>query len=126
MSQYGRHYTREEANALLPQIRRWLTQMLSLREEQNRYGKRISGLLAQGHDLGGESVNRLVTALGRFNQVLREFQSREIQIKDLGRGLIDFPSIIGGREVFLCWEQGEEMVEFWHEIEGGFAGRERL
>ena len=58
--------------------------------------------------------------------VLQEFAQREIQVKDLDRGLIDFPAIIGGREVFLCWEQDEDDVEFWHDLNSGYAGRERL
>jgi hypothetical protein len=47
-------------------------------------------------------------------------------LKDLERGLIDFPAIIGGKEVFLCWEQDEEDIEFWHDLDAGYAGRERL
>ena len=57
---------------------------------------------------------------------LAEFQQRQIFIKDLERGLLDFPSIIGDREIFLCWEQDEESVEHWHELDSGFAGREPL
>jgi hypothetical protein len=49
-----------------------------------------------------------------------------IQAKDLDRGLVDFPSIRNGREVFLCWELEEDDIEFWHDIEAGYAGRERL
>jgi hypothetical protein len=59
-------------------------------------------------------------------QTLAEFQKREIQVKDIDRGLIDFPAIINGKEVFLCWEQDEEDIEFWHDLESGYAGRERL
>jgi hypothetical protein len=58
--------------------------------------------------------------------VLLEFQQREIQIKDLERGLLDFPAIIGGKEVFLCWEQDEEDIEYWHDLDAGYAGREHL
>jgi hypothetical protein len=76
--------------------------------------------------LGGEIVNRAVRALADFKGAAREFQDRQIQIKDLDRGLIDFPAIIDGREVFLCWEQDEEDIEFWHDLEAGYAGRERL
>ena len=65
-------------------------------------------------------------ALGLMREVLQEFQAREIQIKDLDRGLIDFPAIIGGREVFLCWEQDEDAIEYWHDLDTGFAGREKL
>ena len=51
-----------------------------------------------------------------------EFQRREIQVKDIDRGLIDFPALLGGKEVFLCWEQDEEDIEFWHDLDAGYAG----
>jgi hypothetical protein len=66
---------------------------------------------------------RLITEI---QAIFDEFKRRELLIKDLDRGLVDFPAIIGGREVFLCWEEGEDTVEFWHELNDGFAGRERL
>jgi hypothetical protein len=58
--------------------------------------------------------------------VLSEFQSREIQIKDVDRGLVDFPAILGGREVFLCWEKDEQDIEYWHDLDSGYSGRERF
>ena len=76
--------------------------------------------------MGGESVNSLVRTLVDLREVLCEFHKRDIQIKDLNRGLIDFPAIIAGREVFLCWEDGEEDIEFWHDLDAGYAGREPL
>ena len=124
--QFTRHYTREEANALLPRIRQWLEQLNRLREELHRYEKRLSGLTEQGNDIGGETVNNRIRALADMQEALAEFQRRRIIIKDLERGLVDFPAIIGGREVFLCWEQDEEDIEFWHDLDTGFTGRERL
>jgi hypothetical protein len=91
-----------------------------------KYEKRITGLLAPGQDLGGEMVNRWVKAVVAVEQLFAEFSKREIQIKDVDRGLLDFPAIIGGREVFLCWEQDDDDIEFWHELDSGFAGREPL
>ena len=82
--------------------------------------------MAPGSDLGGELVNTWVRTLADLEDVLLEFQRREIQVKDLERGLVDFPALIGGKEVFLCWEQDEEDVEFWHDLDAGYAGRERL
>ena len=61
-----------------------------------------------------------------MQEVLGEFQRRQIQIKDVERGLIDFPAVIAGKEVFLCWEQDEEDIEFWHDLDSGYAGREPL
>jgi hypothetical protein len=123
---FDKHYTRAEARALLPQIRKWLEQLNRRRHELERFDKRLSGLTEQGNDIGGETVNNWIRALADMQEVLAEFQRHRIFIKDLERGLIDFPAIMGGKEVFLCWEQDEEDIEFWHDLDTGFGGRERL
>lgn len=123
---FAKHYTREEACALLPQIRGWLERLNRLRLELERFDKRLSGLAEPGSDIGGDTVNNWIRALADMQDVLVEFQRRSIFIKDLERGLVDFPAIIGSREVFLCWEQDEEDIEFWHDLDTGFTGRERL
>ena len=123
---FNKHYTRDEAQALLPQIRKWLAQLQQLRQVLERQEKRLSALMKQGHDAGGQTVNDQVRTLADVQEILAEFQRRQIFIKDLERGLVDFPAIIGGKEVFLCWEQDEEAVEFWHDLESGYGGRERL
>ncbi len=123
---FEKHYTRDEARALLPQIRQWLAQLNQLRKNVERFEQRLSQMAAQSDDIGGETVNDWIRALADMQQILVEFQRRQIFIKDLDRGLIDFPAIIGGREVFLCWESDEDDIEFWHDLESGFAGRERL
>jgi hypothetical protein len=125
-NRFEKHYTREEARALLPQVRGWLKRLVQLRAELEQIEERLSALAAPGRDLGGELINQWVRALAGIQQILVEFFRREIQIKDLDRGLIDFPAILAGKEVFLCWEQGEADVEFWHDLDAGFAGRERL
>ncbi|HTV62660.1 MAG TPA: DUF2203 domain-containing protein [Verrucomicrobiae bacterium] len=122
--QFQKHYTREEARALLPQIRQWLGRLDELRKGLERMEKRLASL--GGNDLGGDTVNQWIRHLADMQGILAEFHRREIIIKDLERGLIDFPAIISGREVFLCWESDEEDVEFWHDLESGYGGRERL
>lgn len=71
-----------------------------------------------GHQVGGAflEVRRLLVALEEAGIVLR----------DIDRGLIDFPALRDGREVYLCWELGEDEVANWHELESGFSGREPL
>lgn len=123
---FNKHYTRDEVRALLPQIRKWLEQLAQLHQVMERHEKRLGVLMKQGHDAGGQTVNDQVRTLADVQEILAEFQRRQIFIKDLDRGLVDFPAIIGGREVFLCWEQDEEDVEFWHDLESGYGGRERL
>jgi len=123
---FRKHYTREEARALLPQIQEWLQHLKHLHQRLGQYDQRLSQLLRQDLDLGGGTVNDWIRTLCDTQRVLREFLRRDIQVKDLNRGLIDFPAIIGGREVFLCWEQDEEDIAFWHDLDTGYAGRERL
>jgi hypothetical protein len=123
---YTRHYSREQARALLPGIRKWLARLRLLQPVLEQHRQPIEKLLDQGRDLGGERVIAFLRTLAAAQEVLREFARRQIQVKDLDRGLIDFPAIVGGREVFLCWEEGEADVEYWHELGAGFAGRAPL
>jgi hypothetical protein len=123
---FDKHYTVEEARALLPQVRVWLKRLTELRRELERGDQRLASLMRSGRDAGGDVVNGWIRTLVGMREVLLEFQQRRIQLKDLERGLVDFPAIIGGREVFLCWEQDEEDIEFWHDLDTGYAGRERL
>lgn len=123
---FKKHYTREEANALLPDIRQWLHKLNQSQQALGKHEKRLGGMMATGDDVGGELVNQWVNAMADIKDALSEFLTREILIKDAQRGLIDFPSVIGGKEVFLCWEQDEKAVEFWHDLETGYANREKL
>jgi hypothetical protein len=125
-NQFKQHYTVAEARGLLPLVDDWLRQLTSFREELARHEGPLEQLLAAGQDVGGRHVNGWLAAFAGINDILSEFRRREIQIKDPDRGLVDFPSFHQGREVFLCWEQGEEDIEFWHELDGGYAGRERI
>lgn len=124
--QFNKHYTVDEARRLMPDIRTRLGELNHLRDRVTRADQRFTQLHATGCDLGGVTVNEWIRDLCHLRDLLRWFESREIQIKDLERGLIDFPAVIAGREVFLCWEQDEDDIEFWHDLETGYAGRERL
>ena len=126
MSVFKKHYTRDEARKLLPQVIEWLEELQRARDLLAHLDESLSKALGMGDDLGGEMVNRYVKTLGKMKDILQRFRTREIQIKDLDRGLIDFPAYVGGKEVFLCWESGEEDIEFWHDLTTGYAGRERL
>jgi len=120
---FNKHYSLDEARALLPRVRGWLGRLQSLRKQLIRYDQDLIKLLKKGNDLGGTEVNGWVRALAEVKEVLFEFYQREIQLKDLERGLIDFPAFIGSKEVFLCWEQSESDIGFWHDLDAGYAGR---
>ena len=123
---FTKHYTRDEARVLLPQIRGWIAELNRFRADLDRYDKRLSGMNAEGRDTGGEAVNNWIRALAGMQQILGAFQQRQIFIKDVTRGLVDFPAILAGKEVFLCWEADEDDIEFWHDLESGYGDREKL
>jgi hypothetical protein len=125
-TRFNKHYTRAQARALLPQLRQWLDQLDQHRSELSSLDQQLAALLAPGQDVGGPAANRWVHLIADIQAVLCEFASREIQVKDLDRGLVDFPSFRGDREIFLCWERTEDDIEYWHELDSGFAGREPL
>jgi hypothetical protein len=61
-----------------------------------------------------------------LNDLVHQIQATGAILKDLNTGLIDFLAIREGREIFLCWKYGEDQLEFWHDLDVGFAGRQRL
>jgi hypothetical protein len=123
---YKKHYTLEEARALLPEIRQWLERLLALRSKLHQIEQQIGEKRVGGDDLGGALPNASVRTISEIKMALLQFYRRDIQIKDLERGLLDFPAILAGKEVFLCWEKDEEDIEFWHDLDSGYAGREPL
>ena len=88
--------------------------------------KIIAPRVKAGEDLGGMAVSQQIRDMARVHSILREFHSREIQVKDLQWGLIDFPALLDEREIFLCWEHAENDITQWHALESGFAGRQAL
>ena len=123
---FKKHYTRDEARQLLPRVNEWLDRLVELRRSLQADDEQLSVALALGDALGGPLVNSSIRTIASLKDVLMEFEEREIQIKDLDRGLVDFPAFIAGKEAFLCWEKGEEDIEFWHDLSSGYSGREKL
>jgi len=122
-------FSLEEANALLPTVRpivesikRAHAHVLSFREEAARAAEKAA--LGGGHMPGGEKyLAALMYLAGHTN----ELDALGVQLKDYARGLIDFPSLRDGRVVLLCWQLGEgDRIEWWHDVEAGFAGRQPI
>jgi hypothetical protein len=105
-------------------VQNWLGEIRHLQQVVERGSERNAGLFAEGRDLGGERINDQLRDLARMRELLGEFEALEIQIKDLARGLLDFPALRGDHEIFLCWQEGETDITYWHELETGFAGRQ--
>ena len=120
-------FTLEEANALVPQINELLDEMTNLRDQIVSMGSALQSVLQHAGGNGGNKAgSEYVLLLQRFNASLSFIQELGCELKDLDQGLIDFPSYRDGKLVYLCWKRGEPRVEFWHDIEAGFAGRQRL
>ena len=121
-------FTVEEANALLPGIIPKLRSIQSLYAAINSL--RDSARSAAGaSEFGGgmEGGTGYVNKLYNVGMLTTELHDLGVELKDYSRGLIDFPSMRGGRVVLLCWQIGEgDQIEWWHEPEAGFAGRQPL
>lgn len=112
---------------MLGELRRSFGDIHTARDRLIESEKKLASRLAKsGGDIGGGEVNALLRAMLAIHEEISDITSRGIQIKDLDRGLVDFPHLRNGREVFLCWELEDDDIEFWHEIESGYGGRERL
>jgi hypothetical protein len=121
-------FTVDEANALLPEIKSKLERIRRLYAsiEVYREGARAAAQAALS-DGGMEGGTRYVKALYNIGKITTELHEVGVQLKDYSRGLVDFPSRRDGRVVLLCWQLGEpEEIEWWHEVEAGFAGRQPL
>ena len=127
MHQYRKHFSREEARALLPELRRVFKDAHLRRERARRADEKLGNLVRQtGADVGGQPVMDLLMDLQQMRAQMERLQKLGVVIKDFDRGLVDFPHLRKGREVFLCWELDEDDIEFWHDLDTGYAGRERL
>jgi hypothetical protein len=126
MPKFAKHYTLAEARALLPELRALFRDAHRSRQLARQVDDKLGARLAEGGDLGGSQVAALVRAMVEINRRLARLHELGLQVKDFDRGLVDFPHLRDGREVFLCWEADEDDIEFWHDLEAGYAGRERL
>jgi hypothetical protein len=123
---HERHYTLEEANAMLGWVAERIERLRSARERLNDEEVREALAEAVPLDGGGEPGRHVSEAFLDLRSALAELQESEIVLRDLDRGLVDFPSLRDDREVYLCWEEGEGEIGFWHDLGGGYAGRSPL
>jgi hypothetical protein len=123
---HHRHWTPEEANQLRPIVGATVRRLRAAREVLADGGFDDEfALLAEstgGAWPGPDRARAAVVVTLGFEQLER----LDIVVRDLDRGLVDFPAMIDGREVYLCWLVDEPSVTHWHAIESGFAGRRPL
>ncbi|HEY1594150.1 MAG TPA: DUF2203 domain-containing protein [Thermoleophilaceae bacterium] len=124
---HERHYTLDQATAALPWVRERLERLRESHALLNEKEARDALEHAAPGNGGGEPGQVVSEGFLGLRSALIELQEMEIVLRDLERGLVDFPSLRDGREVYLCWvEQEEDEIAYWHELETGFAGRQPL
>jgi len=130
-----KYFNRQEAEELLPVIRKSLKRAREQKQEIDQLDQALARAAARIMVLGGSlpPYHELARTRGererigtQIEQLVEKIQETGCVVKDLDEGLVDFPALLEGREVYLCWKLGEERIAFWHGLEEGFAGRKPL
>jgi hypothetical protein len=122
-------FTIEEANALLPTVRKVLVKIQRAHKRITAFREDATKASENADSGGGGLVDGPLYAqlLIKLTSLMSNVESLGVQLKDLERGLVDFPSLREGRVVLLCWQVGEgDELEWWHDVDAGFAGRTPL
>ncbi|MEA2364520.1 MAG: hypothetical protein QOE69_2356 [Thermoleophilaceae bacterium] len=123
---HERHYSLEEAAELLPHVVEVIERM---RVARNRLGDREAreALTEASPTNGGGKPGRTVSeGFLELRDSMMRLRELDVVLRDLDRGLLDFPSLRDGKEIYLCWQEGEDAIGYWHEPEAGFSGRRPL
>ncbi len=126
----------EEANALLPQLNSILIRLqdkkkqielkqveIDLMEIVNTSGAPSGTSISK---IANKSLDELNTMVQEYTQLFEEVETWGPVIKDVTQGLVDFYHVRDQQLIFLCWKQGEPRISFWHDLENGFPGRQKL
>jgi len=131
----SRRFTHAEAQKLIPQVGRLLRNAIAAKSDYDEAERAIQSFGERVMMMGGMIVDREKAvearsqrdlAAARLKGAIEAVQETGCLIKDLDIGLVDFPTLFRGVEVYLCWKLGEEAIEFWHGVEEGFRGRKSI
>lgn len=127
MPQFEKHFTPDEVRKMLPQLRKIGARIQELahmiQAQQSEITQSMKRVTGNGHQPAGLEA---LEPLSEMQKIITDLQKEGILLKDPLRGLFDFPTLINGDEVLLCWELSEEDLGFWHSVEDGLAGRKPL
>jgi hypothetical protein len=127
-------FTPDQANAALPLVQAIVKDVAAVAQELRERQERITKLLDLDKRVLGDAYREELQPIQeeferkkeQIFEYARELDNLGVQLKDPHTGLVDFPAWMDGHEVYLCWRLGEDKVDYWHELETGFAGRKRL
>jgi hypothetical protein len=131
----SQRFTLWEAERMLPQIREWMREAVAMKSQYEEAEQAVQSLATRITMMGGIVVNRERAAEDkarrdvagqRLRSVLENFEQSGVLVKDLDKGLVDFPTLLRGEEVYLCWKLDEASIQFWHGTNEGFAGRKAI
>ena len=119
-----RYFTLQQAQKILVEIRPLVDEIQAIRQEILSRKPEVWQVVERAAGNGGsQAASKLVREFERLDALVHQVQDMGALFKDINMGLLDFPALRNGREVYLCWKHGEKDIEFWHEIETGYAGR---
>ncbi len=130
-----KYFDRKEAEGLLSTIAPWLEEARSEKQTIEAFKNELAQVASRIMVMGGTSPSlgellRKKTehdeASERLVEIVNRIQETGVLVKDLDIGLVDFPSLLEGEEIYLCWKLGEDHIAFWHGIDEGFTGRKPL
>ncbi len=118
------YFTLQEANETLNIIRPLMDEVQRIREKiLQKHPEAWTAIEKSVGNGGNRTLSRMVQDFEKLDALVHQIQETGALIKDINIGLMDFPALRDGREVYLCWQYGEGDIAFWHEVEAGYAGR---
>jgi len=122
-----RQFTLEQANAVVRAIRPLVAEILEIRQTVIERQPQVWPVLEKAAGNGGShEASQVAWEFQRLDARVREILATGAILKDVNTGLVDFLSMREGRPIYLCWRYDEDHIAYWHELEGGFAGRQPL
>jgi hypothetical protein len=122
-----RYFTLEQANAALETVRLLMEQIQSIRQDILARQPEVWPVIEHAAGNGGNrAASLLAFDFERLDDLVHQIMDTGALIKDLDTGLVDFPALREGHEVYLCWQFDEPRIDYWHEIDAGFAGRQPI
>jgi hypothetical protein len=120
-------FTLEAANITLNIIRPLISEIQEIRQAILKNQPEAWPAIEKSAGNGGNrALSAMVKDFEKLDTLVRQIQDMGVLVKDINLGLLDFPALREGREVYLCWKYGEGEIAFWHEVEAGFAGRQPI
>ena len=128
------YFSVKEANELTSFLEEIFQNLIPLNQKRQNLDSEINSTNNQLSSNGSNTVHQKLTTLtsernktsGLMEEHLNSINQKGILVKDIEQGLVDFHSIKDGREIYLCWNMGEESIDYWHEIDSGYSGRQPI